>query len=110
MKTKVMSLLILFMLGVFTVVAADKTEKFEVKGGNCDECKEHVQKAALLIKGVLKANWDMETKLLEVVFDDTVTNLKDIEVAIANAGHDTPNNKTTQEAFDALPECCKYER
>lgn len=110
MKTKVLSLLVLFMLGVFTVVAADKTEKFDVKGGDCDECKVHVQQAALSVEGVSKADWNKETKQLEVVFDDTVTNLENIEIAVAKAGHDTPNYKTTQEAFDALPECCKYER
>lgn len=110
MKTKMFSLLVLFLLGIFTVVAADKTENFKVKGGDCDECKVHVQKAALSVEGVSKADWNKETKQLEVVFDDTVTNLEKIEIAVAKAGHDTPNKKTTQEAYDALPECCKYER
>ena len=110
MKTKMFSLLILLLSGVFTVFAADKTEKFKVKGGDCDECKVHVQKAALSVEGVSTADWNKETKQLEVVFDDTVTNLEKIEIAVAKAGHDTPNKKATQESFDALPECCKYER
>lgn len=56
------------------------------------------------------ADWNKETKQLEVTFDDAKTNLDKIEVAIAKVGHDTPHHKTTTEVYDKLPGCCKYER
>jgi hypothetical protein len=31
-------------------------------------------------------------------------------MAIANAGHDTEMHKATDEAYNKLPGCCKYER
>lgn len=110
MKTKMLSLVTLFMLSVFTVFAAEKTETVEVKGGDCEECKTHIEKAASGLEGVMSADWNLETKELTVVFDDEVTSLDSIEEAIAKHGNDTPNHKATVEAFNALPECCQYER
>ena len=50
------------------VFAADKTEKFEVKG-NCGMCEKRIEKAALSVDGVLAADWDKETKMIDVKFD-----------------------------------------
>jgi copper chaperone CopZ len=110
MKTKVMSLIVLFMLSVFTVFAEDKTEKLEVKGGDCVECKKHIEESALSVEGVSMANWNAETKQLEVIFDDAKITLDDVEKAIAKGGNDTPKQKADDEAYNNLPECCKYER
>jgi hypothetical protein len=52
----------------------------------------------------------METKELTVVFDDEVTTLDSVEIAIARGGNDTPNYSAPEEAYGALPECCQYER
>lgn len=110
MKTKVLSFVALFMLSVFTVLAEEKTEKFQVKGGDCDECKTHIETTATSVEGVSSAEWNVESKELTVVFDDAVATLESIEMAVAGAGNDTPNYKATEEAFNALPECCQYEK
>ncbi|QGY44505.1 ATPase [Maribellus comscasis] len=110
MKTKVLSLVTLFMLSVVTVFAAEKTETFEVKGGDCEECKTHIETTTTGVEGVTSAVWDVETKELTVVFDDEVTTLDSIEMAIAQAGNDTPTYKAPEEAYSALPECCQYEK
>ena len=110
MKAKVLSFVALFMLSVFTVFAEEKTEKFEVKGGDCEECKTHVETTATGIEGVTSAEWNVETKELTVVFDDEVTTLDSVEMAIAQGGNDTPTYKAPEEAYKALPECCQYER
>ncbi len=110
MKTKVLSFVALFMLSVLTVFAGEKTEKFEVKGGDCEECKTHIESAATGVEGVTSAEWNVETKELTVVFDDEVATLDSIEMAIAQGGNDTPNYKAPEEAVTALPECCQYER
>lgn len=110
MKTKVLSLVALMMMGVFTVFAAEKTEKFEVKGGDCEECKSHIESTVTGVEGVTSAEWNAESKELTVVFDDEVTALDSVEMAIAEGGNDTPNYKASEEAYKALPECCQYER
>lgn len=109
MKTKVLSLVALFTMGAFTVFAGDKSEKIEVKG-NCGMCEKRIEKAALAVDGVSKAEWNKETKQMEVTFDDSKTNLDKIEVAVAKVGHDTPHHKASDEVYNELPGCCKYDR
>ena len=109
MKTKVLSLVALFMLGAFSVFAGSKTEKIEVKG-NCGMCEKRIEKAAMSIDGVSKADWNKETKQMELVFDDTKTDLDKVEVAIAKVGHDTPKHKAPDAVYKALPDCCLYRK
>lgn len=89
--------------------AQTKTDKFEVKG-NCELCKSRIEKAAKAVDGVSTANWDKETKMLQVSFDSNKTTTHSIQMAIADAGHDTPMHKAKDEVYNALPACCKYNR
>lgn len=109
MKKRVLSLVAMFLFGTLAVFAGNKTEKIDVRG-NCGMCENRIEKTALAIDGVSKAEWDKETEKLEVVFDETKTNVDKIEIAIAKVGHDTKNHKATTEVYDKLPACCKYER
>ncbi len=110
MKTKMLSFVAMFMFGALTLFAENATESFEVKGGDCAECKTHIEQAALGVDGVLQATWNVKTKQIEVVFDDTKTSVDAIETAIAKGGNDTANHKAKDEDADKLPDCCKYER
>ena len=109
MKTKVLSLVALFMVGAVSVFAGNKTEKIEVKG-NCGMCEKRIEKAVSAVDGVSKADWDKETKNLAVVFDDSKTSTDKIEVAVAKVGHDTPHHKAKTNVYEELPGCCKYDR
>ncbi len=106
MKTKVWSLLVVFMFGAVSAFAALKTDRFEVKG-NSEECKIHIEDAAKSVDGVTRADWNQEEQILEVDYDDSVTDLDKIEIALANAGHDTPNHVAKDEAYNQLPDDCK---
>ena len=109
MKTKVVSLVSMFLLGTIMVFAQAKTEKIEVKG-NCGMCKSRIEKAAKSVEGVNAADWNQETKILEVSFDESKTSVDDVQKAIAKVGHDTPMHKAKDEVYNALPGCCKYDR
>ncbi len=109
MKTKVLSLVTLFLVGAMSLFAQSKTEKFKVYG-KCGMCKARIEKAAKSVEGVSSADWDKEAKQLEVVFDDTKTDVKKIQKAIAKVGHDTEMIKAEDEAYNSLPGCCQYER
>lgn len=109
MKTKILSLVTLFTLGAFTVFAGNKTEKFKVYG-NCGMCETRIEKAAKSVEGVSKADWNKETKMMEVTFDDAKTNVDKVEKAIAKVGHDTPHYKAKDEVYSKLPGCCHYDR
>jgi copper chaperone CopZ len=97
------------MLGAVSVFAGNKTEKIEVKG-NCGMCEKRIEKAALSVDGVSKADWNKETKQMELIFDDTKTDLDKVEVAIAKVGHDTPKHKAPDAVYKALPDCCLYRK
>lgn len=78
--------------------------------GNCDMCKERIEKAAKDMKGVTLVTWDIDKKELHLNFDPKQTNLDAISKAIAKAGHDTDKDTADQSAYDALPSCCKYRK
>jgi copper chaperone CopZ len=95
---------------VTTVTAqTEKTEKFEV-AGNCGMCETRIEKAAKSVDGVLSADWDKETKMVEVKFDSDKVAIQKVDMAIAKVGHDTKMHKASDEVYDKLPGCCKYER
>ena len=110
MKTKMLSLLALVFITVTTVTAqTEKTEKFEV-AGNCGMCETRIEKVAKSVDGVLSADWDKETKMIEVKYDSDKVDIQKVDMAIAKVGHDTEMHKASDEVYDKLPGCCKYER
>lgn len=109
MKTKVINLVALFMFGAFAVFAGNKTEKVKVYG-NCDMCKTRIEKAAKAVDGVTSVNWDKKTKMMDLAFDDSKTDVHKVEMAIAKVGHDTKMHKAKDEVYEKLTSCCKYDR
>lgn len=108
MKAKVVGLMTVFMLAAFLVFAGNKMEKFKVKGNSNEATKERIEKAASSVEGVKEAEWNAETKMLAVNFDETQTSVDKIEKAISKAGHDTVNYIAEDEVYNKLPEGCKY--
>lgn len=80
---------------------------FEVDGV-CMMCKKRIEKAALNIKGVKFANWNVKTHQLMVIMDERKTNVKAVKQKMAAVGHDTKEIKASDEAYDNLHPCCKY--
>jgi len=109
MRTKVLSLLSLFVFGAMTVFAQSKTDKFKVSG-SCDLCKTRIEKAAMSVPGVTKATWDMKSEMMDVTFDSQKTSDRNIQKAIAAVGHDTPMYRASDAVYDKLPACCHYNR
>jgi copper chaperone CopZ len=109
MKTKVIMLAILMTTGAGSLFAKSKTEKFLVNG-KCEMCEKRIEMAALSLEGVSKADWNKETKEIDVTIDEAKTSLQNVQEAIAKVGHDTEVIKATDEAYKELPACCKYDR
>ena len=109
MKAKVLSLVTIFLLGSMGVFAKGKTEKFQVNG-KCEMCEKRIEMAALAVNGVSKADWNKETKMMEITLNDSKTDVHKVEIAIAKVGHDTKMHKASDEVYNKLPDCCKYDR
>ena len=109
MRRRMLSILSMLLIGTVAVFAQSKTEKFEVKG-NCGMCEKRIEKAAKSVEGVTEADWNKETMMAKVVFDDSETSMDAIQKAIAKAGHDTGKHRASDEVYNNLPGCCKYDR
>ena len=89
-----------------SAMSAPKTESIKV-AGNCESCKARIEKAAK-VEGVTKADWNVKTKLLTLVYDPSKVRSADIQKRIADVGHDTPLFRAEAKTYNALPSCCKY--
>ena len=101
--------LLLFLLCGLSLQAQDKNKKltFEVDG-KCDMCKNRIEKAALGVKGVKYALWDIPSHQLSLIYDERKTDPMQIKTAIVKVGHDTRELKATEEAYQNIHPCCKY--
>ena len=98
-------------MALFTMIAfaqeKNKKMKFDVNG-KCGMCKERIEKAALGVKGVKFASWDIPSHQLSVIMDERKTDAMKIKTAIVAVGHDTRELKATDEAYNSVHPCCKY--
>jgi len=82
---------------------------FEVSG-NCQMCKDRIETAALELEGVQTADWDIDSKILHLMYDKNRVILEEVHKRIARAGHDTELEKAPDEVYKNLPECCLYRK
>ncbi len=89
--------------------AQDKNKKLTMEvDGKCEMCKMRIEKAALGVKGVKFAQWDVASHELSLIFDERRTDPMKVKTAIVNVGHDTKELKASGEAYDSVHACCKY--
>ncbi|UPQ79890.1 DUF3606 domain-containing protein [Flavobacterium azooxidireducens] len=110
---KIILVLMISLMGI-SVQAQEKKNKnakhdIEVNG-NCDMCKKRIEKAALSVKGVKSATWHEDHQDLHLILDETKCTVDQVHEAVAKVGHDTEKVKATDEAYNNLHGCCKFER
>jgi len=97
------------LMGAATTQAQNKNAKATLEvDGVCMMCKDRIEKAAIRTKGVKSATWNVDTHLLNMIFDERKTDLATIEGNIAAVGHDTKNVTATLEAYNSVHACCRY--
>ncbi len=77
--------------------------------GNCGMCKSTIEKAANGVDGVVNAIWNVDKKKIDVSFDSAKTDVMAIHLAVAASGYDTEKVAGSEEAYQGLPGCCKYD-
>lgn len=97
--------------GVFSALSvislAQKVETtFQVEGV-CGMCEQRIE-GALDVPGIISAEWDMETKMLHVVYRESKVSEQELHDLIHAVGHDTSAGKATDEEYAGLHGCCKY--
>ena len=104
-------MLIIMTLSTQAQEKKNKNAKHEITvKGNCEMCKKRIEKAAYGVPGVKSAVWNAEAQSLAVIVNEQKSTTREIEKAVAKAGHDTQNEKATAADYAKLHECCAYER
>jgi len=109
---KKLLLFCLLLIAPLSVSAQNKKNEktsFEVSG-NCEMCKKRIEKAALTVKGIKTATWDIPSNVISVIYDPSKEPIQEVQRAIAFAGHDTLLAKALDSTYNALPMCCLYKR
>ena len=111
---KIIKFFTLVCLTLFCLTAFAQNPKWEKVNfqvsGNCDMCKTKIEKAATGVEGVKTAKWNAVSGKMKIKFNPAITNNEKIQQAIAIIGYDTEKHKATDEVYNNLHHCCKYER
>jgi len=111
MKTVATFLAFILALSFSANAQIKQTEKKETVKvwGNCEMCQARIEKAAKSA-GANSAKWNVESKILSVSYNPSKATLSKIEKAVASSGYDTEHEKSSDESYTELPECCQYDR
>ena len=108
MKTNLIFIILFFAVGLTGTFAQGKTTKADIRVfGNCAMCKNRIE-TALDHPGIKLAQWNAETKNLEVVYNNRKITEQEIHALVAATGHDTDSVKAKDEVYAKLPFCCLY--
>lgn len=107
MERAILGLIMMLLTTVSFAQEKNKKMSFEVDG-KCEMCKARIEKAALGVKGVKYALWDIPSHELSLIIDERKTDPMKIKTTLVAVGHDTKELKATDEAYDSVHPCCKY--
>ena len=99
----------LFFNNYFSQNKKYQKETFKVLG-NCGMCKSKIENTAQSLEGVKYAKWDNNKKIIKVKFQKNLIDLASIQNSIAAVGYDTELYRASDEVYDKLHYCCKYDR
>lgn len=77
--------------------------------GNCGMCEAAIEKAGNINK-IAKVDWDKDTNIATLTYDEKQTSQEAILKRIALAGYDSEKFLAPEDAYSKLPGCCQYER
>ena len=75
--------------------------------GVCGMCEKTIENA-LDVKGIITADYDLNTHQIHVVYRPDKINIDKMHALINAAGYDTENSTCTEEQYNRVHGCCKY--
>ena len=105
------NIFLMIVLVVITGSISAQTKQYvEIQtSAQCGTCKAAIEKAVTSIEGVKMADLDLDTKIVAVKFDGSITNIEAIKNAISMIGYDAGEVPAETKAYDGLHSCCKKE-
>lgn len=107
---KFIILVVILLSGIATSAQTTDTKNTTVTfpvAGVCEQCKARIEDAAMG-KGILSAQWDVDTKKITIVYDSLKTSLEKVQKRIVAAGHDLETAHAADNVYNKLPACCHY--
>lgn len=104
MKTIILSFLLLFCAPLF----GQKTTIIQIQtSAQCGDCKERIETALNQTKGVVYAELNIETKVVEIKYNVKKTDVAKLQKVVTSIGYDADDQKADLTAQKALPLCCQ---
>ncbi len=102
-------------IGLFTATSAfgqdanavNPSDTTFLVNGLCEMCQNTIE-TSLKIDGVETAQWNVDTKELNVSFDASVVSFEEIHKAVLASGYDTEFQTAKEEDYEKIHGCCKY--
>lgn len=80
----------------------------EIKtSGQCEHCKETIEKNIRFEKGVKKVVFNPENHMASVKYDASKNSIENIRIAITKLGYDADSLHADPKAYEKLNACCK---
>ena len=99
--------LVAIMLITLTGVKAQIKDAQIKTSGQCEHCKETLEKNLRFEKGVKKVSFDVNSHIVNVKYDDAKTTIRNIQIAITKLGYDADSLIADSKAYEKLNACCK---
>jgi copper chaperone CopZ len=103
-----MSILAIVTFTTATVLSGVKAEQIKVEAN--ESCKEHIEESVSKVDGVIHAEWDEESQQLNVVYEETNTNLLEIEKSLSEMGFENSGDNNGDEIVLKLSDGCNPEK
>ena len=97
----------IFLLVILNSFSQTKSAKIVVDGV-CMMCEERIEKKAIDVKGIKLADWNLDNRVLKVVYNEKNITINDIHEFLGSIGHDTEKKIASDEAYSLLDPCCQY--
>lgn len=108
MKSLLFSLLLVITSGISYSQKKKNIEITQIQtSAQCGDCKERIESKLNYTKGVIFAEFDLDSKKVTVKFKSSVINLLQIKEIIAKIGYDADEVKAKLEDIQKLPNCCR---
>ena len=98
------SIFLFFTLNSFSQTKSAKI----VVDGVCMMCEERIEKKAIDVKGIKLADWDLDNRVLKVVYNEKNITINEIHEFLGSIGHDTEKKIASDKAYSLLDPCCQY--
>ncbi len=97
----------IFLLITLNSFSQTKSTKIVVDGV-CMMCEERIEKKVIDINGIKLADWNLDNRVLKVVYNEKKITINEIHEFLGSIGHDTEKKIATDEAYSLLDPCCQY--